>query len=100
MCAPTRSSGITPGYTTKAIVFSFLRCPNIGLLLVSSLSSRNTALTHLEAEHHAALGVFGNVAVRHPEPAIRDVQQDVHGLACAHEHGVLPYEVGFRLAVP
>src|SRR5919199_4806103 len=100
MCAPTRSSGITPGYTTKAIVFSFLRRPNTCLLLVSSLSSHNTALTYLEAEHHPALGVFGDVAVRHPEPAIRDVQQDVHGLARAHEHGVLPYKVGLRLAIP
>ena len=35
----------------------------------------------VEAEHHAALGVLGDVAVRHPQPRIGDVEQDVHGLA-------------------
>src|SRR5918997_1053331 len=34
----------------------------------------------LEAEHHAGLGVLGDVAVRHPQPGVGDVQQYVHRL--------------------
>ena len=55
---------------------------------------------HVEAEHHAALVVFGDVAVRHPQPGVGDVQQDVDGLARAQQHGVLPHEIGFRPPVP
>src|SRR5664279_1672708 len=49
----------------------------------------------VEVEHHAALVVFGDVAVRHPDPGIGDVQQDVDGFSAAHEHGVLPDQVPF-----
>src|ERR1044072_1953622 len=38
-----------------------------------------------EAEHHPALMVLGDVAVRHPPTRIRDVEQDVDGLAGANE---------------
>src|SRR4029078_4686818 len=51
---------------------------------------------HVEAEHHSALVVLGNVAVRHPGSRIRDVEQDVHGLAGSDEHSVPPNEI--RLA--
>ena len=44
--------------------------------------------------------VLGDVAVRHPQPGIGDVQQDVDGLARAQQHGVLPHQVRLRLAVP
>jgi hypothetical protein len=43
--------------------------------------------------------VLGDVAVRHPDPAIRDVEQDVDGLAGAHENGVLPDEILLARAV-
>ena len=39
--------------------------------------------------------VFGDVAVRHPDPGIGDVQEDVDGFAAADEHGVLPHQVRF-----
>jgi hypothetical protein len=54
----------------------------------------------VEAEHHPALGVFGDVAVRHPQPGIGDVQQDVHRFPRPQEHGVLPDEVLLGLLVP
>ena len=44
----------------------------------------------LETEHHPALGVLGDMAVRHPQPGVRDVQQDVDRLAGSHEHCVFP----------
>src|SRR5437868_10665347 len=40
----------------------------------------------VEAEHHPALVMLGDVAVRHPPARIRDVEQDVDGLASADEH--------------
>ena len=49
---------------------------------------------HVEAEHHPALVVLGDVAVRHPEPGFV-TSEDVDGLARPDEHGVLPDEVGF-----
>ena len=48
----------------------------------------------LEVEHHSAFVVFGDVAVGHPDSGVGDVEQDVDGLAGAHEHGVLPGQVG------
>ncbi len=39
--------------------------------------------------------VLGDVAVRHPAARVRDVEQDVDGLAGADEHCVLPHEVRF-----
>ena len=53
-----------------------------------------------EAEHHAALVVLGDVAVRHPQAGVGDVEEDVDGLAGADEDGVLPHEVvvGFAVA--
>ena len=53
----------------------------------------------VEAEHHAALVVLGDVAVRHPHAGVGDVEQDVDDLAGPHEHGVLPHQVGLELAV-
>src|SRR3954451_15533596 len=52
-----------------------------------------------EAEHHSALVVFGNVAVRHPSTGIGDAEKDFHGLVGSHQDGVLPHEVRIRLAV-
>ena len=54
---------------------------------------------YVEAEHHPALGMLGDVAVRHPQTWIRDVKQDVHGPSHGHEHGFLPYQVGLRLTI-
>ena len=44
-------------------------------------------------EHHAALQVLGDVAMHHPGPRVGHLYQEVHGLAGAHEHGVLPGQV-------
>ena len=54
----------------------------------------------LETEHHPALGVLGDMAVRHPQTGVRDGQQDVDRLAGSQEHRVFPDQIGFRLAVP
>ena len=54
----------------------------------------------LETEHHPALGVLGDMAVRHPQTGVRDIQQDVDRLAGSHEHCVFPDQIGLRLAVP
>src|SRR5436190_13562154 len=47
----------------------------------------------VEAEHHPAFVMLGHMAVSHPPAWIRHVEQDVNGLAGAHEDGVLPDEV-------
>jgi hypothetical protein len=51
-----------------------------------------------EAEHHSALVVFGDVAVRHPETGVGHVEEDVDGFACAHENGVFPDEIGLEVS--
>ena len=56
-------------------------------------------LDDVEAEHHAALVVLGDVAVRHPAAGVGDLEQDVDRLAGADEHRVAPHEVRLDLAV-
>ena len=53
----------------------------------------------VEAEHHPALVMFGNVAMRHPTAWVGHVEEDVHRLACSDEHRVLPDEVRLLDAV-
>src|SRR5688572_3876145 len=53
----------------------------------------------VEAEHHPALVVLGDVTVGHPKTRVAHVQQDVHGLPGTDEHGVLPDEVRLDSAV-
>src|SRR2546423_8028759 len=62
--------------------------------LTASRSLLFGARRDVEAEHHAALVVLGDVAVRHPDADVGDVQQDVDRLAGADEHGVLPDQAG------
>src|ERR687897_3025606 len=57
-------------------------------------------LIHVEAEHHPALVVFGDVAVRHPGAGIRNVQEDVDRLPGSDEHRVLPDQIRLLDAVP
>src|SRR4051794_1165050 len=47
----------------------------------------------VEGEHHPALVVLGDVAVRHPAAGVGDVEEDVDGLPGPDEYGVLPDEV-------
>jgi RimK family alpha-L-glutamate ligase len=47
----------------------------------------------VEAEHHPALVMLGDVAMSHPAAGVRHVEEDVDGLAGAHEHRVLPDQV-------
>ena len=47
----------------------------------------------VEAEHHPALVMLGDMAVRHPDARLGHVEQDVDGLAGPDEDGVLPDEV-------
>src|SRR5512133_3270817 len=56
--------------------------------------ARPSAGGHVEAEHHAALHVLGDVAVGHPQARVGHVEQDVYGLNRTHQHGVLPHQVG------
>src|SRR5919108_5268671 len=56
-------------------------------------------LVDVEAEHHAALVVLGDMAVSHPAAGIGDVEQDLDRLLGSHQHRVLPHEVGLRDAV-
>src|SRR3954462_91202 len=67
--------------------------------LASRRYLRWVAARDVEAEHHPALSVLGDVAVCHPQSWIGDVEQDVHGLSRSNQNGVLPHEVGLRLAV-
>src|SRR5215211_1473178 len=53
----------------------------------------------VEAEHHSALVVLGDVAVRHPETWVAHVQENVDSLPGADKHGVLPNEVRLDSAV-
>ena len=46
-----------------------------------------------EGEHHSALVVFGDVAVRHPHTGIRHVEEDVDGLVRTDEDRVLPNQI-------
>src|SRR4051812_35036873 len=47
----------------------------------------------VETEHHSAFDVLGDVAVGHPAPRIRDLEQDVDGLPSRDKDGVLPDQV-------
>src|SRR3954469_10213278 len=47
----------------------------------------------VEAEHHSALVMLGDMAMRHPDPRVRYVEQDVDRLTSPHEHRVLPHQV-------
>src|SRR4051812_44487525 len=57
-------------------------------------SSSLARLRHVEAEHHPALVVLGDVAVGHPPARVGDVEQDVDDLTGAHQDGVGPHQVG------
>src|SRR5215211_4281536 len=52
------------------------------------------ARCHVEAEHHAAFVVLGDMAVRHPKAGVGDVEQDVDRLPGQHQHRVLPDQAG------
>jgi hypothetical protein len=53
----------------------------------------------VEAEHHPALVVLGDVAVRHPAAGICDLEQEVDDLTGRYQHGVLPDEVRLNRSV-
>ena len=57
------------------------------------------SLLDVKAEHHPALVVLGDVAVRHPVAGVRDIEEDVDCLPGTDEHGVLPHEVRLGLTV-
>src|SRR6188508_1157440 len=75
----------------------------VSLLLVSEMGQRfSTARAEAgpaalridrEVEHHPALVVLGDVAVRHPDAGVCDVEKDVDRLASRDEHCVFPDEV-------
>src|SRR3954451_8113974 len=67
----TRSSRAGPAHRSRDLPHALVR-----------------SLLHVEAEHHAALVVLGDVAVGHPEPGVGHVEQDVDRLAGLDEHGV------------
>src|SRR5690242_17574660 len=50
---------------------------------------------NVEAEHHPALVMFGDMAVRHPHSGVGDVEEDVDGFAGSKKDGVLPDQVRF-----
>jgi hypothetical protein len=60
---------------------------------------RRSSFLHLEAEHHSALVVFGDVAMRHPQARVGDVEEDVHRLTGSHKHGVLPHQARLDYSV-
>ena len=63
-------------------------------------STRFGVRVDIDVEHHTALRMLGDVAVGHPQPGIRDVQQYVNGLSGAQEHGVFPDVICLGLSVP
>src|SRR3954453_10233900 len=70
-----------------------------GTLAARCGRTRRYLRVDVEAEHHSALVVFGDVAVRHPSAGVGDVQQQVHDLTRWYEDGVLPDEVRLRGSV-
>ncbi len=60
---------------------------------------RSFLLRDWEAEHHPALVVLGDVAVRHPQAGVGDVEEDVDRLAGTNQHGVLPHQVWISLSI-
>src|SRR4051812_5624460 len=58
-----------------------------------SVRGPESSLDDFEAEHHSALVVLGDMAVRHPHPDVGHIEEDVDGLAGLDEDGVLPHEV-------
>src|SRR5204863_2594142 len=68
--------------------------PSAFHLRATGIDSMNPHLRlDVEAEHHPALVVLGDVAMRHPATRVRDVEEDVDRFAGAHEHRVLPDQV-------
>src|ERR671911_786493 len=65
----------------------------------AAATRRRSSLRDLEAEHHSALVMFGDVAVRHPEARVAEVEEDVHGLPGPHQHRVLPHQAGLDHSV-
>ena len=47
----------------------------------------------VEAEHHPALDVLGDVAVRHPPSRVGRIEKDVHDVTGPYQNGVLLYQV-------
>jgi hypothetical protein len=72
--------------------------------LLHESRSRNTSnyselRLDTESQHHATLVVLGDVAMGHPEPGPRDLQENVDRLAGRDEDRVLPDEVRFHDSV-
>ena len=61
--------------------------------LQSPANGEHLSRLDIEAEHHSALVMLGNVAVSHPSARIRDIEEDVDGFPGADENGVFPDEV-------
>jgi hypothetical protein len=59
-----------------------------------SQSSPPQVAGDVEAEHHAALHVLGDVAMGHPHAGASGVEQDVGGLADTDQHDVPRDQVG------
>src|SRR5687768_3567766 len=85
-----------PPRSRALLIFSTLRADTE---LSVALSVTRSSGCNVEREHHSHLGVLGDVAVGHPAAGVGDVEEDVDGLAGADEDGVLPDQVGLRLAV-
>jgi hypothetical protein len=47
----------------------------------------------IEPEHHPALDVLGDVAVRHPPSRVGRIEKDVHDVTGPYQNGVLLYQV-------
>src|SRR5690242_14494452 len=106
----TRTSRTSPRMNPKATdprtirpIWPRLGLPRPSVVFASSALSGTVSTAYsgvdVEAEHHAAFVVLGDVAVRHPQAGVRDVEQDVDGLAGTDQHGVLPDEALLGLAV-
>ena len=54
---------------------------------------------HEVVEHHPGLHVLGDVAVRHPQPGVGGVEEDVDRLPRRDQDGVLPHQVRFGRTV-
>src|SRR5690349_22588057 len=92
-------SALKPARSAKATVRS-----SSGVVIDARSTSLHRRLIgipgyDLEAEHHPGLIVFGDVAVRHPEPRIGHVEEDVDRFAREDDDGVLPDEVRLRSPV-
>src|SRR5947209_8029020 len=95
----TNGVGAVPSDSPIGQGLSFFSIGFSSKVLEAGRSSGGGRFGDGETEHHSALVVFGDVAVRHPSTGIGDAEKNFHGLVGSHQYRVLPHEVRIRFAI-